>query len=101
MLHQRVSAKFSPSAAGPGWGRPPAPGFGFPPGTALKLSLKHLSRGVKNAELKAEGKRRLGFFFAPESGSGGLDAMRSVPERIRGSEGKPSAAVTEFTYGDR
>lgn len=42
-----------------------------------------------------------GFFFAPESGSGGLDAMRSVPERIRGSEGKPSAAVTEFTYRDR
>lgn len=95
MLHQRVSDKFSPM------GPSPRAGLRLPSRHSAILSLKHLSRGVKNAELKAEGKRRLGFFFAPESGSGGLDAMRSVPERIRGSEGKPSAAVTEFTYGDR
>lgn len=85
----------------PRMGPSPRAGLRLPSRHSAILSLKHLSRGVKNAELKAEGKRRLGFFFAPESGSGGLDAMRSVPERIRGSEGKPSAAVTEFTYGDR
>lgn len=72
----------------PRMGPSPRAGLRLPSRHSAILSLKHLSRGVKNAELKAEGKSRLGFFFRSRVGVGRVGCNAVGPREDTGLRGE-------------